>query len=577
MIHKMLLLAVVVCLFVVLPPSHCEREIPIFSPPTVQDTANVYFVETFTDHEEFKSKWVYSETKKKQGDANIAKYDGVFYLSELSVPGTWPGDNYLVMKDQAKHYAISAPLDTHFTFQDDTFVVQYEVNFQQGLECGGAYLKLISQQDGLDLKEFHDQTGYTIMFGPDKCGVDSKVHFILRYKNPITGEYEEKHCDKKVSDTSFFSDKKTHALQLILHSNGDFDVSIDLVSQMNGNIKTDMRPPIQPPEEIADPKDQKPEEWDERETIQDPEAFKPEDWDEDAPKLIPDENAVKPAEWDEDAPSEIPDPDAVRPDDWDDDEDGDWEPPYISNPLCEEVGCGKWEPAMIHNPNYKGMWVAPMIDNPDYNGIWSPRQIPNPNYFEESEPYFKLTPIAAVGFELWTMNEGIAFDNIILTDSLQAGNYFLKDGWMIKYDIEKDARGERSLNSYMDYFVDLANDQPYLWAVYAAAIVLPIVLCCCLCPTKKRTPKPTPQQTDTPQKSSEPVATDSSELSELPPPVEGAEPSPKSSPTSKRDINTSDDRDSPDDEGATGSIPADPSDSPAVRKRTKKTKPRKDT
>lgn len=39
---------------------------------------------------------------------------------------------------------------------------------------------------------------------------------------------------------------------------------------------------------------------------------------------------------------------------------------HSANPACEEVGCGKWEPPMIQNPNYKGKWKPPLIDNPDY-------------------------------------------------------------------------------------------------------------------------------------------------------------------------------------------------------------------
>lgn len=46
-------------------------------------------------------------------------------------------------------------------------------------ECGGAYLKLLSldstKKKDQDLKNFHDKTPYTIMFGPDKCGNDHKV------------------------------------------------------------------------------------------------------------------------------------------------------------------------------------------------------------------------------------------------------------------------------------------------------------------------------------------------------------------------------------------------------------------
>lgn len=46
----------------------------------------------------------------------------------------------------------------------------------------------------------------------------------------------------------------------------------------SGNLMTDMTPPVNPPAEIEDPDDQKPEDWDERPKIQDPSAVKPEDW-----------------------------------------------------------------------------------------------------------------------------------------------------------------------------------------------------------------------------------------------------------------------------------------------------------
>lgn len=39
-----------------------------------------------------------------------------------------------------------------------------------------------------------------------------------------------------------------------------------------------MTPPVNPPREIEDPNDQKPEDWDERAKIPDPDAVKPDDW-----------------------------------------------------------------------------------------------------------------------------------------------------------------------------------------------------------------------------------------------------------------------------------------------------------
>src|SRR5688572_29636342 len=62
---------------------------------------------------------------------------------------------------------------------------------QEGWDCGGGYLKLLTHP--YDPNKFNNKTPYTIMFGPDKCGMDSKVHFIIRHKNPKTGEFEEKH------------------------------------------------------------------------------------------------------------------------------------------------------------------------------------------------------------------------------------------------------------------------------------------------------------------------------------------------------------------------------------------------
>lgn len=86
------------------------------------------------------------------------------------------GDLGLVLKSRAKHSAISAELDKPFVFAKRPLVVQYEVLHQNGQECGGAYLKLLSvDKQSADLRKLHDKTPYTIMFGPDKCGNDYKV------------------------------------------------------------------------------------------------------------------------------------------------------------------------------------------------------------------------------------------------------------------------------------------------------------------------------------------------------------------------------------------------------------------
>jgi hypothetical protein len=44
-----------------------------------------------------------------------------------------------------------------------------------GLECGGAYMKLLRDNKALHAEEFSNTSPYVIMFGPDKCGATNKV------------------------------------------------------------------------------------------------------------------------------------------------------------------------------------------------------------------------------------------------------------------------------------------------------------------------------------------------------------------------------------------------------------------
>jgi hypothetical protein len=71
------------------------------------------------------------------------------------------------------------------------------------------------------------------MFGPDRCGSENKVyfaffifffnklinlivkfHFIIRFKNPITGTYEEKHAKPSEIPANIYSDGKSHLYTL---------------------------------------------------------------------------------------------------------------------------------------------------------------------------------------------------------------------------------------------------------------------------------------------------------------------------------------------------------------------------
>ena len=55
---------------------------------------------------------------------------------------------------------------------------RYEVQLSQGLECGGAYLKVLQATEGYDPKDLNSSTPYVVMFGPDKCGGTNKVRLV---------------------------------------------------------------------------------------------------------------------------------------------------------------------------------------------------------------------------------------------------------------------------------------------------------------------------------------------------------------------------------------------------------------
>lgn len=61
-------------------------------------------------------------------------------------------------------------------------------------------------------------------------------------------------------------------------------------------------------------------------------------------------------------------------------------------------------------------------------GVWAARKIPNPGYFDERDLFSMLTPISAIGLELWTMSANIMFDNFLITNELTAATTFAKEG-----------------------------------------------------------------------------------------------------------------------------------------------------
>ncbi|KAJ6375262.1 hypothetical protein OIU77_000277 [Salix suchowensis] len=64
------------------------------------------------------------------------------------------------------------------------------------------------------------------------------------------------------------------------------------------------------------------------------------------------------------------------------------------------------------------------------------KEIPNPNYFELDQPDFE--PIAAVGIEIWTMQDGILFDNVLIAKDEKFAASIRDTTWKPKFDAEKE-------------------------------------------------------------------------------------------------------------------------------------------
>lgn len=138
-------------------------------------------------------------------------------------------DRGLVLASESRHAAISSKLFKPFKFDNGkTLVIQYEVAFQKPHTCGGAYLKLLTEGPAIkDLTQFNDKTPYSIMFGPDKCGPTSKVHFIIRHKNPKNNSITEKHCLKLKTEETIFTDHQPHLFTLVIKPDNSYSFYLD--------------------------------------------------------------------------------------------------------------------------------------------------------------------------------------------------------------------------------------------------------------------------------------------------------------------------------------------------------------
>jgi len=338
-------------------------------------SAKVFYKETFGD--DWESRWV----KGAGGDKTLGKWEhtaGEYYGGEEA------GAKGIMTSEDMRHYFLATKTEDISNAGSD-LVLQYSVKFTKTPECGGSYIKLLSNADPAT---FDNESPYNIMFGPDQCGGTKRVHAIITYK----GENVLKTSD--VSLTIY--DELTHIYSFVIKADQTYEIFVDLESKASGKIEDDWN--------VLKPK-----------KIEDPEVSKPTDWVEDS--MMDDPEDVKPAGWD-DIPEKIVDPEAEKPEDWDDEDDGEWEAPTISN------------------PEFKGAFSAKRIDNPEYKGVWVHPEIDNPEYAADASLHESVSN--GIGFELWQTKAGSLFDNIIVTDSWDEAKAYAEETW--GKDAEKEMK-----------------------------------------------------------------------------------------------------------------------------------------
>jgi calnexin len=440
-----------------------------------------FLFEPFSD-DTWSSRWVVS---------SVSNVTGKWDLEVTDKPQATSGEKMLFMKTEKAYYGLSTLFPTPLKPAGKPLIVQYEVRLQGALECGGAYLKLFGR-DNFAPAELSNETRYIIMFGPDKCGYDSKVHFIFRHKSPKTLLYEEKHAkDPPAIET----DKINHLYTLIVRPDNTFEIQIDTKSVRNGTLLTSFEPSVNPPREVDDPTDTKPADWVDDEQIDDPEASKPADWDEDEPEFVKDPAKLTPPEgWLPNEEKFVPDESAAKPEDWDDGVLGDWEPPTVPNPKCAAApGCGEYDPPLIKNSLYKGKWKA--------------RQIPNPDYFEDAHPA-NFEEIIGAGFELWMVSSNVGFKNVYIGTDEEAVTAWNKAHFLPKFTAQKAAQEKLKppkkkkpsavVGAFKQFFDTVGSAWSNLYqenqiatiVVSGLVVLVPLLLCIACCGRSSKAPPP---------------------------------------------------------------------------------------
>ena len=169
----------------------------------------------------------------------VPNYTNDWFVQETEIPQTIKDEYALYCLKGNSYSAISRRFQRPIDISAKTFVLQYEFRAEFAFTCSGAYIKLFGSD--LDPPTLTNETNYILMFGPDKCGQSSKVHFIVNDYDPITKKITQIQTDDAPEP---IDDQLTHLYTLVYKPDNSYFIFIDNELKKAGKLKQKARLPL---------------------------------------------------------------------------------------------------------------------------------------------------------------------------------------------------------------------------------------------------------------------------------------------------------------------------------------------
>lgn len=127
-----------------------------------------------------------------------------------------------------RFYVLSTKIEPPIHTKANPFIFQYTVKFEQVMDCGGGYVKLLNEN--FDQDTFGGDSAFLLMFGPDICGPNNRILVTLS----LNGK-----SFKWKKTYSAPNDKLTHIYTLALYPNDTYSVLLDANTIAKGQVFED--------------------------------------------------------------------------------------------------------------------------------------------------------------------------------------------------------------------------------------------------------------------------------------------------------------------------------------------------